>query len=131
MLDIPHRSCYLSGMNKPKRIDITPQALEALLKRAEAALDRGDYELIKAMKDIMCEHQGIGLAAPQVGRLERIILADIGEGLLSLANPVIIKKEGQDNQGCLSLPDVEVDGRRNQEIKVTGINTEGEEEKME
>ena len=40
-------------MKKPKRIDITPKELEALLKRAEAALDQGDYELIKAMAEMI------------------------------------------------------------------------------
>ncbi len=48
-----YRSCYLSGMKKPKRIDITPKELEALLKRAEAALDQGDYELIKGMAEMI------------------------------------------------------------------------------
>ncbi len=47
------------------------------------------------MADLMYAHEGIGLAAPQVGSLQRLIMADIGEGLLTLANPEILEKEGQ------------------------------------
>jgi len=91
------------------------------------------YALIEAMKDIMYTHQGIGLAVPQLGILNRIIIADIGEGLIALANPMISKKEGTDNlkEGCLSLPGVNVDINRYLTILIKGINPEGEELKME
>lgn len=120
-------------MAKKYELKIYPDAVLRHRARKVQNMNGEIYELIKAMKDIMYEHQGIGLAAPQVGRLERIILADIGEGLLSLANPVIMNREGQDNleEGCLSLPDVEVDISRNLMITVTGINPEGEEIKMD
>ncbi|MCK4829956.1 peptide deformylase, partial [bacterium] len=51
-------------------------------------MDGEIYELIDAMSEIMYKYQGIGLAAPQVGVLKRIIIADIGDGLLPLINPV-------------------------------------------
>jgi len=66
--------------------------------------------LFQQMLFTMRHFNGIGLAAPQVGIAEQIIVADIGEGAIALANPKIIKSEGTDEleEGCLSLPDVQV-----------------------
>ena len=87
------------------------------------------YELINAMSEIMYKYQGIGLAAPQVGVLKRIIIADIGDGLLPLINPVILEEEEQDNQeeGCLSLPGIQVGITRSHNINVNGFNFDGNE----
>jgi peptide deformylase len=96
-------------------------------------IDSEIRELINEMKYIMYKNSGIGLAAPQVGILKRIFIADVGDGLFALANPVIVDTEGQDKllEGCLSLPDIGVDVSRNQAITVTGIVPEGEELKMD
>lgn len=90
------------------------------------------YDLIKAMSEIMYAYQGIGLAAPQVGVLKRIIIADLGNGLLPLVNPVILDREKQDHQeeGCLSLPEVQIDVMRAQNITVNGFNFDGNEVTM-
>lgn len=90
------------------------------------------YDLIKAMSEIMYTYQGIGLAAPQVGVLKRIIIADLGDGLLPLVNPVILDREKQDHQeeGCLSLPEVRIDVMRAQNITVNGFNFDGNEVTM-
>lgn len=90
------------------------------------------YDLIKAMSEIMYTYQGIGLAAPQVGVLKRIIIADLGNGLLPLVNPVILDREKQDHQeeGCLSLPEVQIDVMRAQNITVNGFNFDGNEVTM-
>jgi peptide deformylase len=86
-------------------------------------------DLMDGMAEIMYTYNGIGLAAPQVGMLQRIIIADIGEGLLTLANPQILQKEGEDRleEGCLSLPDIQVDIARSHSIFVHGINPDGKE----
>jgi peptide deformylase len=111
------------------KLRIYPDAV--LRQKAEPVKDmNGEVDsLIKAMRYMMVKNRGIGLAAPQVGVLQQIIIADIGEGLLSLANPVILHKEVQDSmiEGCLSLPDTEVDVSRNQVITVASIDSEGEE----
>lgn len=63
-------------------------------------------DLIEDMLDTMYDAQGVGLAAPQVGILKRIVVIDIGEGPLVLINPVITETSGSQtgDEGCLSLP---------------------------
>ncbi|MCM1257235.1 MAG: peptide deformylase [Roseburia sp.] len=62
--------------------------------------------LIDDMLETMYEAQGVGLAAPQVGILKRVVVIDIGDGPLVLINPVIISSDGEQTggEGCLSLP---------------------------
>ena len=63
-------------------------------------------QLLEDMADTMYEEDGVGLAAPQVGVLKRIVVIDVGDGLLELINPRILKTEGEDValEGCLSFP---------------------------
>jgi peptide deformylase len=77
-------------------------------------------QLIKKMSNIMYNNKGIGLAAPQVGTLERVIIADIGEGLISMINPEILTGFGEEfmEEGCLSLPETVVNVKRKQSVFV-------------
>ena len=63
-------------------------------------------KLIRDMLDTMYEQNGVGLAAPQVGILKRIVVIDIGEGPYVFINPVILETDGEQtgNEGCLSIP---------------------------
>lgn len=63
-------------------------------------------ELIGDMLDTMYEANGVGLAAPQVGILKRIVVIDVGEGPVVMINPVILETSGEQtgDEGCLSLP---------------------------
>ena len=63
-------------------------------------------ELIEDMLDTMYEANGVGLAAPQVGILKRIVVIDVGEGPIVLINPQIIESSGEQTgeEGCLSVP---------------------------
>lgn len=63
-------------------------------------------ELIEDMLDTMYDANGVGLAAPQVGILKRIVVIDIGEGPIVMINPEIIETSGEQTgqEGCLSLP---------------------------
>lgn len=63
-------------------------------------------ELIEDMLDTMYEANGVGLAAPQVGILKRLVVIDVGEGPIVLINPVILETDGSQTgeEGCLSLP---------------------------
>jgi len=65
-------------------------------------------QILSQMSSVMYEGAGIGLAAPQVGISEQLIVIDIGEGLYKLINPKIIKKQGTQaiSEGCLSVPGV-------------------------
>lgn len=62
--------------------------------------------LIEDMLDTMYEAEGVGLAAPQVGILKRVVTIDIGDGPLVMVNPVILTSDGEQTagEGCLSLP---------------------------
>ena len=62
--------------------------------------------LLKDMADTMYKANGVGLAAPQVGILRRVVVVDIGEGLIEMINPEIIHSEGEQEgpEGCLSVP---------------------------
>ena len=64
--------------------------------------------LVDDMLETMYEANGVGLAAPQVGVLRRIVVIDVGEGPYVLVNPEIIEKDGEQTgqEGCLSVPGV-------------------------
>lgn len=63
-------------------------------------------ELIRDMLDTMYDANGVGLAAPQVGILKRIVVIDVGEGPIVMINPEILETSGEQTgqEGCLSLP---------------------------
>ena len=62
--------------------------------------------LINDMLETMYEANGVGLAAPQVGILKRIVVIDVGEGPIVMINPTILETSGSQtgDEGCLSLP---------------------------
>ena len=62
--------------------------------------------LLKDMAETMYKAEGVGLAAPQVGILRRVVVIDAGDGLVELVNPEIIERDGEQcgREGCLSLP---------------------------
>lgn len=62
--------------------------------------------LINDMLDTMYEMSGVGLAAPQVGVLKKIVVIDVGEGPIVLINPEIVEQSGEQTgeEGCLSVP---------------------------
>ena len=62
--------------------------------------------LIEDMIDTMYEAEGVGLAAPQVGILKRIVVIDVGDGPIVMINPEILETSGEQfgSEGCLSLP---------------------------
>lgn len=63
-------------------------------------------KLIDDMLETMYDAEGVGLAAPQVGVLKRIVVIDVGEGPVVLINPVITETSGEQTgfEGCLSVP---------------------------
>ena len=81
---------------------------EILRKHARKVeqFDKRLHTLLDDMADTMYEADGAGLAAPQVGILKRVVVVDVGEGLIELVNPEIISAEGSQLciEGCLSVP---------------------------
>ena len=89
--------------------------------------------LINDMLDAMYEAAGVGLAAPQVGILKRIVVIDVGEGPIVLVNPVIVESSGEQTgeEGCLSVPGMSGIVTRPNYVKVRALNEDMEEIEME
>lgn len=86
-------------------------------------------QLLDDMKDTMRAHDGVGLAAVQVGVLRRIVLVETEKGdLIEMINPEIIAKEGEqmDIEGCLSVPDKCGITTRPMKVTVRAMNRKGE-----
>jgi transposase len=89
-------------MQKPKRIEISPAQLEALLRRAEAALDRGDYELIKAMADIIAYlSQEVENRSTSAKRLLQMLFGGSTEKTRQVLEKL---KRASENEAALSAP---------------------------
>ena len=86
-------------------------------------------DLITDMLDTMYEAMGVGLAAPQVGILKRVVVIDVGDGPIILINPEIIEKSGEQtgDEGCLSVPGMSGQVTRPNYVKVKALNEDMEE----
>jgi peptide deformylase len=84
-------------------------------------------EIADRMAESMYANKGIGLAAPQIGISHQIIVVDLGEGLNILINPEIIEGEGESilEEGCLSLPNIEVPVKRKDKIFIRALDLDG------
>lgn len=89
--------------------------------------------LLDDMVDTMYHNEGVGLAAVQVGVLRRVVVIDIGEGLIKLINPEIIDKEGEniDIEGCLSVPGRAGTVERPEKVMVKYLDEQGQEKTIE
>ena len=90
-------------------------------------------ELVEDMLDTMYENNGVGLAAPQVGILKRIVVIDVGEGPLVLINPEITETSGEQtgDEGCLSVPGMSGQVTRPNYVKVKALTEDMEEVEYE
>ena len=81
-------------------------------------------ELIDDMLETMYEAMGVGLAAPQVGILKRIVVIDVGEGPIVLINPEILETSGEQtgDEGCLSVPGMAGQVTRPNYVKVKALD---------
>lgn len=89
--------------------------------------------LVKDMIETMEKEEGVGLAAPQVGVLKRVVVVDIGQGPIVMINPEIISEEGEqiDDEGCLSVPGKSGKVARPQRVKVKFMDLDGEIKEVE
>ena len=83
--------------------------------------------LVADMFETMYAAEGIGLAAPQVGRKARVFVMDVDENPLTMINPVIIEQEGKERaeEGCLSIPEIFGDVDRATRIVVRATDLDG------
>jgi peptide deformylase len=109
---------------------------DPVLRKETVPVERVDDDtrgLISDMFDTMYAAEGIGLAAPQVGRTERITVMDVEGQRLALINPQIIEREGsiRGEEGCLSIPDVFGDVTRSSRVTVRALDEHGTQVELE
>lgn len=100
-----------------------------LRKKARPVTEFNDrlFELLDDMAETMYAAPGVGLAGPQVGVLRRVVVIDVGDGLLELINPEITFEDGEQTgeEGCLSLPGLCGVVKRPMTVKVKAQNRNG------
>ena len=96
-------------------------------------IDKKLHRLLKDMADTMYASDGVGLAAPQIGVSKRIVVIDVGDGVIELINPEIIACSGEqtDDEGCLSVPDKFLPVSRPNVVKVRALDRYGKSFTME
>lgn len=85
--------------------------------------------LLEDMEETMIHANGVGLAAPQIGVLRRVVTIDVGEGVMKIINPEILEVKGEivDVEGCLSIPGKSGTVKRPEWVKLKYLNENGEE----
>lgn len=106
------------------------KAGDPVLKQKAAPVEKitkKTKELIESMAETMYKADGVGLAAPQVGISQQIIVIDVGEGLIGLINPTIVERDGLESasEGCLSIPGVFGDVERASHVIVEAQDRNG------
>ena len=106
-----------------------------LRKKSFEVTDFGEktIALLEDMKQTLAKSEGIGLAAPQIGVSKRIVVIDVGDGLVEMINPVIVNKEGSvvGGEGCLSVPEYEGEVERAEKVECEFTDRSGKRYLME
>lgn len=117
-------------------LEIT-KAGNPVLKQVCEPVEKIDKQLRRLMDDMaetMYQNDGVGIAAPQVGKAIRLAVIDCQDdnGLLELINPVITFREGTatDTEGCLSVPDIYGEVERAAKVKVEFLNRRGKKQHL-
>ena len=115
-----------------KRTILNVDTDNEILRKKSREVEKIDERLITLLDDMaqtMYDANGVGLAAPQVGVLKRVVVIDVGDGLIELINPVITYKKGEqiNPEGCLSVPGKSGTVARPEKVKVRALNRHGEE----
>ena len=101
--------------------------------RPEEKFDGKLHRLLDDMKETLAEANGVGLAAPQVGILRRVVVVDTGEDMLELVNPELLETSGEQvgSEGCLSVPGKYGIVKRPNYAKVRAYDRDGNEFEVE
>lgn len=112
------------------KLDIVVAGNPVLRQKAEPVkkIDKKLQKLLKDMAETMYGANGVGLAAPQIGVSKRIVVIDVGEGLIEMINPEIVKREGLvvGGEGCLSVPDYEGEVERSEYVECEFTDRKGQ-----
>lgn len=110
-----------------RNIRINEDPILRKISKVVKNVDERTQILIDDMLDTMYEANGVGLAAPQVGILKRVVVIDIGDGPIILINPEIVEANGEvkDVEGCLSVPGKQGNVIRPKYVKVKAEDRDG------
>lgn len=108
---------------------------DEILRKKSRKVDKIDNRIITLLNDMvetMHYENGVGLAAPQVGILKRLIVVDIGDGPIKLINPEITESSGSQiaSEGCLSILGASGNVERPNKIEVKAMDEKGSEIKI-
>ena len=111
-----------------RNIRVNDDPILKKVSRPVEVFDERLFVLLDDMKDTLYKADGCGLAAVQVGVLKRVVLVDVGDGLIELINPEIIEQEGEqfEVEGCLSIPGKNGITKRPMSVKVKAQNRNGQ-----
>ncbi|HKM21626.1 MAG TPA: peptide deformylase [Lachnospiraceae bacterium] len=106
-----------------------------ILRKKSRTVEKIDSRIIMLLNDMaetMYKANGAGLAAVQVGILKRLVVIDVGEGLIKLINPKIVSSFGeqQETEGCLSIPGIYGTVKRPEQVEVSALNEKGDSIKL-
>jgi peptide deformylase len=109
---------------------------DPVLRQRAAEVTNIDGRLAKLAEDMiatMYEAPGVGLAAPQVGVEKRMFVYDVGEGPLTIVNPVIVESDGEwtFDEGCLSVPGLSWEVVRPKTVLLRGVDLDGNDVEVE
>jgi peptide deformylase len=105
---------------------------DPILRNATKPVGEITPELLRLMDDMfetMYHARGIGLAAPQVGRLERLAVVDLGDDPFAIINPLVVTSSAareKGEEGCLSIPDIYADVERPKSVTVIAMDRDGQ-----
>jgi len=106
----------------------------ALRRRASKVLKvtACEKEILCEMAKMMYLSQGVGLAATQVGISKQLAVIDVGNGLIKLINPVIVKRSGHEalEEGCLSVPEISIKIKRAKTVTAHFLDEEGKAQQL-
>lgn len=104
------------------------ETLRKKCRKVEQITDR-ILQLLDDMKETLAKADGVGLAAPQVGVLRRVVIIDVGEGPIELINPEILESSGEQTgeEGCLSVAGRWGVVTRPNYVKVKAMDRQGKE----
>ena len=119
-----------------KRTILTVDTDNETLRKKSREVEKIDERILTLLDDMaetMYDANGVGLAAPQVGILKKVVVIDVGDGLIELINPVITYRKGEqiNPEGCLSVPGQSGTVSRPEKVMVRALNRKGEEINIE
>ena len=110
-----------------KEVVKAPEKVLSSKTKEVDVIDETIIELLDDMYDTMVEHDGVGIAAPQINVGLRVAIVELGEDILEMINPVVLETRGEaeDVEGCLSFPELFGLVKRPTYVKIEAADREG------